>query len=56
MLNDIRDWTSLAITLASFVLTLWSIARIRRRRCERFRSFKGFGIEWTSHDRDDRQS
>jgi hypothetical protein len=57
MLNDIRDWLSFAITLASFVLALKGRSP-RRRRCrrERSRSFKGFGIEWTRHDRDDRQS
>jgi hypothetical protein len=56
MFNNIWDWLNPAITLASFVLTLWSLAHARRRRCERYRSFKGFGIEWTRYDRDDRQS
>lgn len=57
MLNNIPDWLDLAIGLVSFVLPFLGRSS-RRRRCrrERFRSFKGFGIEWTSFDRDDRQS
>ncbi|WP_156898294.1 hypothetical protein [Methylocapsa acidiphila] len=57
MLNNIRDWTSCVVGLVSLYLTLKGRSP-RRRRCrrERFRSFKGFGIEWTSFDRDDRQS
>jgi hypothetical protein len=57
MLNDIRDWLGFAIGLVSFVLPFLGRSS-RRRRCHRvhYRSFKGFGIEWTSFDRDDRQS
>lgn len=57
MLNDIRDWLGFVLALVSFVLTVTGCcSRPRRRRRERFRSFKGFGMEWTSYDRDDRQS
>jgi hypothetical protein len=59
MLYDILVWSSLAITPVSFVLDLLTFCRsLRVRHCRResYRSFKGFGIEWTSYDRDDRQS
>ncbi len=54
MFNDMRDWLSCAVGLFSLYLTLKG-AGPRRRDCrrERFRSFKGFGIEWTAYDRDD---
>jgi|GEM_PF-4914662 len=55
MLNDIRDWLGFAIVLVSFILPFIT-GHGSRRYHERFRSFKGFGIEWTSFDRDDRQS
>jgi hypothetical protein len=55
MLNDIRDWLGFAFGLVSFVLAFTGHSSRRYRR-ESFRSFKGFWIEWTSFDRDDRQS
>jgi hypothetical protein len=55
MLNDIRGWLEFAIVLVSFVRPFITGHGSRRYR-ERSRSFKGFGIEWTSFDRDDRQS
>lgn len=54
-MNDIRDWLSFLVGLVSLAITLSG----RRGRChrERYRSFKGWGIEWTSYDRkDDSQS
>ena len=55
MLNDIRDWLGFAIVLVSPFLP-FIMGRGSRRYREHFPSFKGFGIEWTSFDRDDRQS
>ena len=57
MLNDIRDWSAFVIGLVSLFLALKGRSPCPRRyRRESYRSFKGFVIEWTSYDRDDRQS
>jgi hypothetical protein len=54
MSPDIRDWLGFAFTTASLLISLCTYGHRRRhRRRERFRSFKGFGIEWTAYDRDD---
>jgi len=54
MPNDIRDWLDLALTVAPFVLSLVRpISARRHRRRERYRSFKGWGIEWTTYKRED---
>jgi hypothetical protein len=54
MLNDMRDWLSLAVGVVSLIFTLKGGLHCRRQsRRERFRSFKGFGIEWTAYDRHD---
>ncbi len=56
MSPDIRDWLGFAFTTASLLLSLyglWHGHSRRHRQRERFRSFKGFGIEWTAYDRDD---
>jgi hypothetical protein len=56
MSPDIRDWLGFAFTTASLLISLYGLSgkdcRWHRRR-ERFRSFKGFGIEWIADDRDD---
>ena len=58
MSNDIWDWLGFAIKLASFLISLIGLLKSKCRRCrqkrERFRSFKGWGIEWVSYDRDDK--
>jgi hypothetical protein len=43
-----------AIGVVSLLLTLTGYASRRHRRRERYRSFKGWGMEWTTFDRDDR--
>lgn len=55
MLNDIRDWLSLAIGTVSLVLTVTraTILTRRRRRRVRYRSFKCGRIEWTTYERED---
>lgn len=62
MSHDIRDWLGFAFTTAGFFISLcslWNGFRTRRhRRRVWFRSFKGFGMEWTAYDErnDDRRS
>ena len=53
MLNDMRDWLGFAITVACFYLAQKSNSPRRRRRRERRCSFKGWGIKWTTHERED---
>jgi hypothetical protein len=49
------------MTAVSLCIALYGLRtnarRHNSRRCERFRSFKGWGVEWTAYNRDDdRQS
>ena len=56
MSNDVRDWIGFAMAAVHFSFTLiglWAGARRRTRRIERFRSFKAWGVEWTTYDRED---
>jgi hypothetical protein len=55
MLSDIRDWLGFGIAVVSFVLTANCVAlrSCRRRRRERYRSLKAWGIEWTAYERED---
>jgi hypothetical protein len=56
MSNDVRDWIGFAIGVVSLLLTivsLWARPHRRTRRVERSRSFKAWGVEWTTHDRED---
>jgi hypothetical protein len=54
MFDNMRDWLSFAVGVVSLIITLkGGLRRRRQSRRERFRSFKGFGIEWTAYDRDD---
>lgn len=47
-------WLSLAVGVVSLILQVTGGSpRGWHRQRERFRSFKGFGIEWTTYDRDD---
>ena len=52
-----RDWLGFAFTTASFFIALYSlcygVSPRRKRRWERFRSFKGFGMESTTYERED---
>ena len=56
MSNDMLVWVGLALEVVHLVLTLRHFrtgTRRRTRRIERFRSFKGWGVEWTTYDRED---
>ena len=54
MLIDMRDWLNLAIGIVSLCLTLTRTITPRgHRQRERYRSFKGWGIEWTIYERED---
>jgi hypothetical protein len=56
MSNDMRDWVAFAMTAVTVFLdfrSLWAGTRRRRRRSERFRSLKAWGLEWTAYDRED---
>ncbi len=58
MSNDIGGWFELAIFLAGHsiipLVSEWVASRRRRSRSRvHYRSFKAWGIEWTSYDRDD---
>ena len=56
MFDNMRDWLD-ALSVVSSFITLYGFwrgySRRRQSRRERFRSFKGFGMEWTAYDRDD---
>jgi hypothetical protein len=62
MSHDMRDWLGFAFTTAGFFISvygLWNELRTpRHSRRVWFRSFKGFGVEWTAFEErdDDRRS
>jgi hypothetical protein len=54
MFHDIVGWFGDALEVVPIIVTLLGLKHRRlRRRHERYRSFKGWGIEWTAYDRDD---
>ena len=53
MFSDMRDWLSLAIGIVSLYVSLRTISTRRHCRRERCRSLKGWGIEWTTYERED---
>ena len=56
MSNDIWGWLGFAMTVVSFLATIKDFLagpRRRKRRVERFRSLKVWGVEWTACDRED---
>ena len=56
MSNDMLVWVGLALEVVHIVLTLRHFrtgTRRRTRRIERFHSFKAWGVEWMTHERED---
>ena len=57
MTNDMRDWLSFVMSAVLFLLPLikafWAKPRRRVRRIERFRSFRVWGVELTTYDREE---